>query len=310
MEFAGPRPHNRLVSSYKLEEPPTSETLPSLEAARTRNFPSGITEIAPKASDRDPRQDVEADGAARQVARIPLASRIAPAGSSTTQQSLEAPQSDAAPSSGAEVSVEVVVKSAPLDDDDDLDFDVVFEPDPADPSGVPTEATSPAQRYLALARRSFTDGDPVAAANALRVACGLSEAITPAAQAADLAQRDGRVHQAQSAEKDGLWDEAAVTYARAARSHTDGAFLLERAAFCRVRSGTSPRGAVDLAQRAVWLEPRDATFRATLAEAYAAAGRFDQALSEVEKAIGLAPDLDAAQDTERADLATERPAPD
>lgn len=289
--------HHASVRSEEWDDPVSGETQPSMGALDAeRNFPSGITEIAPRCS-KDPRRDTLSpppDSGGQQVARIPLASRMRPTAprpsdppldSAATQQSMESPAESAAqPRRPVDVEVQVSVESADTDEEYD-DIDAMLFADDEEP---PTEVPSSGGRYLALAQRAAEAGDAVSAANAIRIACALRP--DRSGEIIALAQTDSHVVRAKLAEDRQQWDEASVTYARAARSQVDGAELLERAAYCRIRAGDNPRAAIELAQRAVWIRPRDPVCRATLAEAYAAGDQHDEAIDEIRRAVRHATD--------------------
>ncbi len=151
------------------------------------------------------------------------------------------------------------------------------------------------QRYVEAAERSLQDGNPVSAANALRIAVSLDpgdqdlaarlEAIQTRANA-ELAQ--SYLDQAQYEERNGRFAEAARSYERAARGKPN-ARLFERAAFCLLESGGDLRKAGELAREAVGMAPEQPTTRTTLARVYLAADMKQSALAEFERAAQLAP---------------------
>jgi len=151
------------------------------------------------------------------------------------------------------------------------------------------------QRYVEAAEQSLQDGNPVSAANALRIAVSLDpddqdlaarlEALQSRADA-ELAQ--SYLDQAQYEERSGRFLEAAQSYERAARGKPN-ARVYERAAHCLLEAQGDLRKAGELAREAVLLAPEQAPARITLARIYLAADMKQSALAEFERAIQLAP---------------------
>lgn len=151
------------------------------------------------------------------------------------------------------------------------------------------------QRYVDAAERSLQDGNPVSAANALRIAVSLDpsdqdlaarlEAVQTRADA-ELAQ--SYLDQAQYEERAGHFAEASRSYERAARGKPN-ARLFERAAHCLLEAGGDLRKAGELAREAVGLAPDQSVARTTLARIYLAANMKQSALAEFERAAQLAP---------------------
>lgn len=94
---------------------------------------------------------------------------------------------------------------------------------------------------------------------------------------------------ARAAEREQRWADAAFEYAKAhhARPSAD---LADRAAHALRMSGGDLRRAVSLAEFAVTTEPKNTSYRATLAETYLAAGLLERASAESTKALASAPD--------------------
>lgn len=151
------------------------------------------------------------------------------------------------------------------------------------------------KRYVEAAERSLQDGNPVSAANALRIAASLDpgdedlaarlEAVQTRANA-ELAQ--SYLDQAQYEERSGRYLDAARSYERAARGKPN-ARLFERAAHCLLEAEGDLRQAGELAREAISLAPDQASSRVTLARIYLAADMTQSALAEFERASQLAP---------------------
>jgi curved DNA-binding protein CbpA len=162
-----------------------------------------------------------------------------------------------------------------------------------------------AERYLANARQSLTNKDPISAANAVRIAASLvpdkQELLTRLNEARTEAEALLSGHylaQAQYEEREGRLAEAARSYARATVGSPD-ARTFERAAYCALMAdgaGRDLRLAADHARRAVAIGPEDAQSRVTLARIYVAAGMKQSALAEFERAATLAPKDDTIRD--------------
>lgn len=155
---------------------------------------------------------------------------------------------------------------------------------------------SQARKYVTNAEAALAAGDPVAATNAFRVA------MTLAPDDADIARRtqeaqgradailaDTYTRQAGYEEKNGQWADAARSWARVCKGRPDDPAAHERAAAALVQSSGDLHEAARLAQRACFLNPASAAFRATLATVYLAAGLTRNARRELETAAQLAP---------------------
>ena len=153
-----------------------------------------------------------------------------------------------------------------------------------------------ARKYLANAEAALAAGDPVAAANAFRVAHSLSpEDAALAAKAADAQAKADAVlcetytRQARYEEKSGQWADAARSWSRVARTRPDDAVAHERAANALVKADGDLHEGSRMAQRATALDPKNPQFRVTLANVYLAAGLALNARRELETAAQLAP---------------------
>lgn len=161
------------------------------------------------------------------------------------------------------------------------------------------------RRYLSVGERSMSEGDPVSAMNAFRIAAslapedaGVRQRLAEASEAAAAALADSYLEQARYEEREGRLSQAAVSYERAARGkqgRSESAALWERAAHCLLESGGDPKVAVGHAKKAVAAAPSDALLRLTLARAYAAAHMRQSALGEIARAATLSPDNDTIQ---------------
>lgn len=162
--------------------------------------------------------------------------------------------------------------------------------------------SSQARKYMASAEAALAANDPVAAANAYRVAttlapddADLGRRAREAQVRADaiLAETYGR--QAGYEEKNDQWADAARSWVRVCRASPTNAHAHERAANALVKSNGDLHEASRLAQRACTLEPENAAFRTTMANVYVAAGLMRNARRELETAAQLAPQDDTIQ---------------
>jgi curved DNA-binding protein CbpA len=157
-------------------------------------------------------------------------------------------------------------------------------------------AQSRVERFISLATEAEKSGDPVSAANNLRMAAALApeneelarrleDAETTAAQ-----RLAGKyLEQAGYEEQNRRFTEAAATLERALRGRPSDAALHARTASCYLLGGKDSKRAAQLAKRAVELAPNHASYRTVLARIYASAGMFQSALAELERARTLAP---------------------
>jgi curved DNA-binding protein CbpA len=159
-----------------------------------------------------------------------------------------------------------------------------------------------ARKYIANAEAAMAAKDPVAAANAFRVAMtlspgepGLVERAKEAQTQADTLLAETYARQAAYEEKNEQWAEAARSWARVCRARADDAAAHERAASAIVKAGGDLHEASRLAMRACTLDAENASFRTTLANVYLAAGLTRNARRELETAAQLAPHDDTIQ---------------
>lgn len=151
-------------------------------------------------------------------------------------------------------------------------------------------------RYVAAARECMERGDPVGAANALRLAL-TSDPGNEALQAqldewsakAAAAQVEHYLKLGASEAELGRWREAARAYTRAATGRPDAPDILDKAAHALVQAGGDLHLAADLARRAVGLREGEVRFRVTLVEVYLAAGLGLNARRELAEAARIEP---------------------
>jgi curved DNA-binding protein CbpA len=150
------------------------------------------------------------------------------------------------------------------------------------------------ERHLAAAREAAARNDLAAAAKAYSVAASLApedvdlqRASAEASSAVAKTLADGFLRQAEYEAANGRLREAALSFTRACEGRPGDAGLHERAALATLQASGSARAAVALARKAVDLEPTQASFRATLAQAYAGAGLAESASTEGARAIEL-----------------------
>jgi tetratricopeptide (TPR) repeat protein len=153
-----------------------------------------------------------------------------------------------------------------------------------------------ANKYAENAQAALAHSDPVAAANAYRVAVSLQPEDPALKHAFDEAQRQADAilgesyeRQATYEERSEKWDDAARSWQRVAQVRPSEASVQERAANALVKSGGNLHEAVAYARRAVELDPGDPHFRATLAAAYLAAGLTLNARRELDTAAQISP---------------------
>ena len=153
-----------------------------------------------------------------------------------------------------------------------------------------------ADKYVALAREAETGKDVVGAAAAYKVALGfLSEgdpnfAVANAAIAkADQVLSETYIRQAAYEDRAEQWVDAAKSWQRVIRGRPTDARAYERAANALCKSKGDLHLAVQLAQRAVQLEPGNADYKIGLATVFIEAGLLLNARRELEAAAQLSP---------------------
>lgn len=159
-----------------------------------------------------------------------------------------------------------------------------------------------AKKYADNADAALAQNDPVAAANAFRVAASmapndaeLKRRYDEAQAAADAILSETYTRQAGYEEKSEQWTDAAKSWARVAGARPNEAHSHERAANAMVKANGDLHEAARLAQRACMLEPTSAKNKVTLANVYMAAGLTLNARRELEAAAQLSPQDDTIQ---------------
>jgi tetratricopeptide (TPR) repeat protein len=156
-----------------------------------------------------------------------------------------------------------------------------------------------ARKYVANAEAALAANDPVAAANAFRIALTLAPgdaAMEDRAQEtqvkanAILSETYGR--QARYEEKSAQWEQAARSWSRVCKARPGDALAHERAANAIVKAAGDLHEASRLAKRACEIDGNNAAFRVTLAGVFEAAGLGLSARRELERAAQLAPQDD------------------
>jgi curved DNA-binding protein CbpA len=152
------------------------------------------------------------------------------------------------------------------------------------------------RKYVANAEAALAQGDPVAAANAFRVARGLSPAdpelermAHEAQEKADAVLSQTYTRQATYEEKTGQWAGAARSWTRVCNAQPNDPDAHDHAANALLKAGGDLHEAGRFADRACAIEPRNPRYRLTLANVYLAAGLSLNALRELETAAQLAP---------------------
>jgi tetratricopeptide (TPR) repeat protein len=153
-----------------------------------------------------------------------------------------------------------------------------------------------ADKYVALAREAEAGKDVVGAAAAYKVALGfLTEgdpnfAVANAAIAkADQVLSETYIRQAAYEDRAEQWVDAAKSWQRVIRGRPGDARAYERAANALCKSKGDLHLAVQLAQRAVQLEPANADYKIALATVFIEAGLLLNARRELEAAAQLSP---------------------
>ncbi len=148
---------------------------------------------------------------------------------------------------------------------------------------------------LEQGRSALAQGDFEAAVDAYRLASSLApadrklrETCEDGIRSAARALAEASWQQALQEESGARWDQAALCYAKVCTGRPGDALAHERAANASLRAG-HVRRAVELARKAIELDPGSAMFRITLARTYVAAGLETSFHQELERALALAP---------------------
>ncbi|NUP05615.1 MAG: DnaJ domain-containing protein [Polyangiaceae bacterium] len=152
------------------------------------------------------------------------------------------------------------------------------------------------ESFVLTGRNMLAQGDFAGAANVFRIARTLMPNDPQLAQEAEEVARQAAIALADNFARMGefeiqqeRWMDAALNFSKACNGKPDDARLHDRAAFATFKSGNNPRRAVELARRAVELAPKNASYRTTLAYAYASAGLDSSAAAELNRAFELGP---------------------
>lgn len=163
--------------------------------------------------------------------------------------------------------------------------------------------TAQARTYVAKAKSAVAAGDPVAGANALRVASSLAPDDVEIQRMAKEAQAKANVivgqtytQQAVYEEKNGHLAEAARSWVRACTALESDAGAHERAANAILKAAGDLHQAAALGRRACEIDPSNARARVTLARVYLAAGLALNARRELETAAQLSPQDDTIRE--------------
>jgi curved DNA-binding protein CbpA len=156
-----------------------------------------------------------------------------------------------------------------------------------------------ARKYISTAEAALAAGDPIAAANAYRVASTLVPGDPEVAKAAEKTQGkaeevlgDTYLKQAEYEERHKQWVEASRSWSRVCKARPDDARAHERAAHALLACGGDLHKAGRFGKRACELEPDKPALRVTLAQVYVAAGLPLSARRELETAAQLSPQDD------------------
>jgi hypothetical protein len=153
-----------------------------------------------------------------------------------------------------------------------------------------------AKKFAAVGHYARANNDPIAAANAFKVALSfapddeeLKAAYAEMQRSADVILAESYMKQALYEERFEHWSEAARSWVRVAKAKPDDARANERAANAIVRASGNLHEAADFARKAVGLEPTNAKYKVTLANVFLAAGLALNAKRELEAAAQLEP---------------------
>lgn len=151
---------------------------------------------------------------------------------------------------------------------------------------------------LADAENALEKGDPVQAANNLRLAQSIApqdprinERLTYAQALASTALASTYLKQGEYEEKSGRFEAAARSYERAARGFPQ-ASTWEAAARCLLEAGGDLRMAGEFAKKALGLEPERTSSHLILGQVFIAARMRSSAIAELERARSLDPNND------------------
>ncbi len=156
-------------------------------------------------------------------------------------------------------------------------------------------------KYITAAEYALTNGSPVSALNAVRIAQGVGGGSREVAARLDELETDASkalsetyLERGRYEESNGRYEEAARSFARSAKGRPSSD-VLKSAAECYLKAGTELRRACELAREAVGIAPDRTDLRVTLAKVYDAAGMQTSAIKELERALQLSPDSSQVQ---------------
>jgi hypothetical protein len=162
------------------------------------------------------------------------------------------------------------------------------------------EAQRRAEVFQKAAEESLQADDVIGAANNYRLAleCAEDPFVRRKYEAVDDLARARRheksLLRARAAERNEAWADAATHFVKAHEARPE-ASTAERAAHALRMSGGDLRAAATLAEQAVALDSKNATYHVTLGAIYLAAKLVDRATTEADLALTLAPDDPHAQ---------------
>ncbi len=164
-----------------------------------------------------------------------------------------------------------------------------------------SRGSSQVRRYVQTAETELEADNPVAAANALRLALALcpddddlKRRLLEAEQFADRKMAGENLNQAKIRERTGDYQRAAKLYAKAARGRQSGE-LYAAAARCFRRDKATLKDACEHARKAVELDPTNPATYFLLADIYVEAHMPQSAITVLETATGLGYQDDAIQ---------------
>ncbi len=167
------------------------------------------------------------------------------------------------------------------------------------PAAASPALSSQIKRYVATAETELTADNPLAAANAYRLALSLSpddmklqQSLAEAELAADRRMAEENLLQAKVRERNGDFQAAGRLYTKAARGRQSGE-LYAQAARCFRKDDNGLKLAGEQARKALELEPGNPANHLLLAEIYIEARMPQSAIKLLESALRLQPNDDA-----------------
>jgi curved DNA-binding protein CbpA/Flp pilus assembly protein TadD len=155
------------------------------------------------------------------------------------------------------------------------------------------------KKYIDMANEALSKNDPVAAANALRIALSITpedSALRAQLSMVEISSAktliESNLRQISKDEERGDWGGAARTWAKVLLAKPDDPAYLDRAATAIMKAGGNLREAAEHARKACELSPKNPGYRITLARVYIGAALFLNAKRELEFADQLSPGND------------------